>query len=1345
MAEEEAKAENQIGQQVQEQRSIFQRALETLKDIPKKLITPRQIYGGIGTPETFIQRQAVKQQVQAQEKQIKEQEVQYEKQVARYAPEYAKKEYVEEAYTEAKSTIQPKIEQLQSQIQSFQARREKIAEGGISGKEAREFQEAEDQIKNTQRVLNLYKGALGDKLTLVKDYYSGNLQAKEAYEAARQERAMAKAGTRRERISTAPALSAATIAASLAEQYPELKTGELMDIARKFYPKQFATPVGAKPQLEFKETQEGVEITRIQPPAAAIAASLAEAEKMDLITATDIGARTPYVISPKEAEPTRFEKAFAMTVEQAKRAWAETIAPPKALDITKVGVAPYLAEAARSFVVSIPAWPRKIEKGIEEAAAKGYELVGITPERRKLELRFQPGAIDLIGGMPIGIRGPTLAGLTLEPAIIPKAPGQISLVKDIPAEKALAKVVTTAGELYLWGKGAEALGAIRGLGGLVKYGVQTGITAMSAQQLKQLSKIEKELPSTVDIETAAEGFKKEEWKEFLSTPEGIRHQKEIEDYNKQIEEAQRQILIGRIGAGAGLAIGVGTLGLEAYRFAREPTRVRLTTVQQEQLIDRLKRSLPSKIENPRTAQEIALNKRVDAMRRQLEKYEEKSLGVSVQKPVITEKGVKVLEPITITRITPPGLAYETERWQKFLTRISPFEEPITLKLFPSLAPRVIEVTKPSISQVTAILKAIETEEGTFTLPSLTVSQRIGAQKQTIGLLTGSASSIEIERIAQMENYQKYIIARAIENINNLPKGTVGINDVQRYVRALYTGEKQISLGVSEWEQIFTRRAVRGREPLPQPKIEWLGKGKLKVEGKEVLGAYTPGEERIMMAVPEEGVLFGKNVDYIVKHERGHYYIWKKGMLKSLTPEQESDLFIKAQNYLFKKYKGNIPYKETEYINEYLATKIGARTTQDVLRSYWKTIPAGRRTTRAEILTVTEPIKTITLGGVTMKVPPESQLYVSDVFFKDITYPFPRAAGAVPSAKFITKVLPAEKGTPFIDFIPEKSRLRKITEEFVSAEGVKESTKAFISPQLSKALQVQRGALFMGLPKAPLEAIKITPTAIDKAAQVLAPRITAAGLALRIEPTAKVTAREQVRVTEKITGIDLTKAVDLAKAVDLIKDVRLAKVTAKAVELARVTELARATRLERVTAKAVDLAKVIGVAKPIGLMKPIQIKLIKKTFAVPRPIKEPRLAPPERILLPSYKKTVSYAKPSKIITRLKKRPGYEILIKRRGKERPLGVSLTYESAMGIAAKELKKSLAAGARLVPTEKPGKELGLKAPKGYEFRRYVIRKGVPIPDPFRIIQRRPFRLGTVREVKEIQLARMRAAGGFI
>lgn len=108
-------------------------------------------------------------------------------------------------------------------------------------------------------------------------------------------------------------------------------------------------------------------------------------------------------------------------------------------------------------------------------------------------------------------------------------------------------------------------------------------------------------------------------------------------------------------------------------------------------------------------------------------------------------------------------------------------------------------------------------------------------------------------------------------------------------------------------------------------------------------------------------------------------------------------------------------------------------------------------------------------------------------------------------------------------------------------------------------------------------------------------------------------------------------------------------------------------------------------------------------------------------------------------------GFDVLIKRRGKYKALGVSLTRAQAGLLAQKKLKESLAASAMLKESGKAISKSSIAyTAKPGEFRQYQVKKGTRIFNPNLYIQKSKFRLGTRAEKTEIQIAKKKRGGIF-
>lgn len=130
----------------------------------------------------YSQRQAVKGQIGKFKQQVAGQENVVETDIAKYAPEIGQEGYVDKVFQKAKADIEPKIEGLKNQLKEIQQQRETIQADGLSGSDY----DALERIDLRERIVNdklgVYEGAVkGNKQDFIRDYYSGNVEAKADY------------------------------------------------------------------------------------------------------------------------------------------------------------------------------------------------------------------------------------------------------------------------------------------------------------------------------------------------------------------------------------------------------------------------------------------------------------------------------------------------------------------------------------------------------------------------------------------------------------------------------------------------------------------------------------------------------------------------------------------------------------------------------------------------------------------------------------------------------------------------------------------------------------------------------------------------------------------------------------------------------------------------------------------------------------------------------------------------------------------------------------------------------------------------------------------------------------
>ena len=104
------------------------------------------------------------------------------------------------------------------------------------------------------------------------------------------------------------------------------------------------------------------------------------------------------------------------------------------------------------------------------------------------------------------------------------------------------------------------------------------------------------------------------------------------------------------------------------------------------------------------------------------------------------------------------------------------------------------------------------------------------------------------------------------------------------------------------------------------------------------------------------------------------------------------------------------------------------------------------------------------------------------------------------------------------------------------------------------------------------------------------------------------------------------------------------------------------------------------------------------------------------------------------------PGFDLLIKRKGKYELVGQDFSRKAGLDFLASKLKRTLQATGELVPTgqtAKITKTTGTYDKFSNEFRNYKVKKGKKIPLRNTIIQKRGYRLGTSFETSLIQKAK--------
>ncbi len=160
--------------------------------------------------------------------------------------------------------------------------------------------------------------------------------------------------------------------------------------------------------------------------------------------------------------------------------------------------------------------------------------------------------------------------------------------------------------------------------------------------------------------------------------------------------------------------------------------------------------------------------------------------------------------------------------------------------------------------------------------------------------------------------------------------------------------------------------------------------------------------------------------------------------------------------------------------------------------------------------------------------------------------------------------------------------------------------------------------------------------------------------------------------------------------------------------------------------------------------PIEIPFT--TTPPPPPPRRPPPTPPPKVppppppppFIPPKPKVATKPKQLRIVTPLE--PSFAVFIKRKGKFIRVSPALRKETAISLGAFITGKTLAAQFKLLPVKERPVKIRRETLLGFEkrFRAFRLVKGkkVPLP-PLHFIERRPFRLETRGEVKEILVAK--------
>lgn len=421
-----------------------------------------------------------------------------------------------------------------------------------------------------------------------------------------------------------------------------------------------------------------------------------------------------------------------------------------------------------------------------------------------------------------------------------------------------------------------------------------------------------------------------------------------------------------------------------------------------------------------------------------------------------------------------------------------------------------------------------------------------------------------------------------------------------------------------------------------------------------------------------------------------------------------------------------------YVGELQATKImkvRITTGKVVKRIDVRFLEPGRRVSKFEMVAVAKPTKIKADVG---------EFYVTRAGLKEVTYPFARAAGKIPTIKGITLirkpiditgagvgiggkriVWPGIKPKPIVrtdvfkalqiaglkqipvakPIVPTEVKAAKTTFEMikkvyptivggagaVSVYAGKGAYERGVSVVGAVPSQIVKSALGVGVIQVPKEIVKLkTPTAL----------------------------REKI-VTEQ-------KQV-LKPAVAVVQKVAVVPKAAVVPKVALSQKLAQKLSQKLVQKQALSLKLLlIAPLAPLTPMIPKPVPIIKiPELPKPEPSKFFKAAPPPKKLAPAF---VPF-------------------VKRRGVWRPVGPPLPKPKAVRRGEYVAATTAAASFKVVPTTKMVPAPKRKyIPAAKIFRPYKIKKGVPIPLFDEWIQRKTRRIISKGEVQEISMVGVRA-----
>lgn len=162
-----------IQEQIVQQRAIIQSA----KAIPSK--------SELRNPETNTRMAMIERK--ANQEKVSRAEIQFEKSVGLAAPELARPEYIQQAYSKVKEELQPIMQDLQNRISSRTRQIEEIKQkGNLDKTDRRDMQNIINKMRAEQAELDAYTGSLnGNPIDVIKKYNSGEIQSTAMSEAAK--------------------------------------------------------------------------------------------------------------------------------------------------------------------------------------------------------------------------------------------------------------------------------------------------------------------------------------------------------------------------------------------------------------------------------------------------------------------------------------------------------------------------------------------------------------------------------------------------------------------------------------------------------------------------------------------------------------------------------------------------------------------------------------------------------------------------------------------------------------------------------------------------------------------------------------------------------------------------------------------------------------------------------------------------------------------------------------------------------------------------------------------------------------------------------------------------------